>query len=45
MPDKGYAHLHTYDVDRSKVRSAVKKYRELAMSVNLDKGRYMIVPR
>jgi hypothetical protein len=45
MPDKGYAHLHTYDVKRNKVRSAVKKYRELAMMVTLEPGRYMIVPR
>lgn len=41
---EGESHLSTFDRKRKPMKSVIKEYRELSMEVELEAGRYMIVP-
>ena len=42
--EDGESHLEIFDRKRKPMKSVIKEYRELSMELELDPGRYMVVP-
>jgi len=42
--EEGESHLEIFERKRKPLKSVIKEYRELSMEVELDPGRWMIVP-
>jgi hypothetical protein len=42
--EEGESYLDVFDRKRKPIKSVIKEYRELSMDLELDAGRYMIVP-